>query len=224
MNMELRRLTMAGARPDGLTHGMTSVAGSRGVSIPVADSTPKARTTALFVAVLFTGTLAGFFLTYAFTIMPGLETTDDRTFVEAFQGLERMFGSFDYGYNWTVLVGWVGGPLAIVVAVILTRSHRPIVRWLVAALALSVATVVITMAVNVPLNDEIKAAGDPDMIDAAQVRADFREERWRTWNLVRCTTAVGTFACVTWALFLHGSRMNDGSLSSLPPLRDTAAG
>ena len=80
------------------------------------------------------------------------------------------------------------------------------------------------MAVNVPLNNEIKAAGDPDMIDAAQVRADFREDRWRAWNLVRSTTAVGTFACVSWALFLHGSRMQDGSLSPLPPRRDTAGG
>jgi hypothetical protein len=72
------------------------------------NSMSKARTIVLFVAVLFAGTLAGFFLTYAFTIMPGLETTDDRTFVEAFQGLERMFGTFDYGYNWPLMFGYLG--------------------------------------------------------------------------------------------------------------------
>lgn len=67
------------------------------------------RTAVLFAATLVAGTLAGFFLTYAGTIMPGLATTDDRTFVGAFQGLERMFGTFDYGVNWPVLIGtWAG--------------------------------------------------------------------------------------------------------------------
>ena len=172
------------------------------------NSMSKARTIVLFVAVLLAGTLAGFFLTYAFTIMPGLETTDDRTFVEAFQGLERMFGTFDYGYNWPLLLGYLGGPLVTVVAIALNRS-RPIVWWLVAALVLTIATIVITSAFNVPLNNEIKAAGDPNMMDAVQVRADFRESWWRAWNLVRCATSAGAFVCLGWALFLHGQTMKN---------------
>jgi uncharacterized membrane protein len=167
---------------------------------------PKARTIVLFVAVMLAGTLAGFFLTYAFTIMPGLETTNDRTFVEAFQGLERMFGTFDYGYNWPVIFGYLGGSLVIIVAIALNRS-RPIVWWLLAALVLTIVTIVITSAFNVPLNNKIKAAGKPNMIDAAQVRADFQENWWRAWNLVRSTTSVGAFVCLSWALFLHGNRM-----------------
>jgi uncharacterized membrane protein len=202
MNMVLRRIAMAGARLDGLTHSMTSGTGTGTI---VANAMSKARTIVLFVAVILAGTLAGFFLTYAFTIMPGLETTDDRTFVEAFQGLERMFGSFDYGYNWPVVLGFLGGPLIIAVAIALNRS-RPIVWWLVVALVFTIATIVITQTVNVPLNDEIKAAGDPNMIDAVQVRADFRENWWRAWNLVRSATSVGSFVCLSWALFLHGTR------------------
>lgn len=168
----------------------------------------KARTIVLFVAAMLAGSLAGFFLTYAFTIMPGLETTDDRTFVEAFQGLERTFGTFDYGYNWPVVFGFFGGPLTTVVAIALNRG-RPIVWWLVAALVLSVATIVITVSFNVPLNDKINAAGDPSMIEAVQVRADFRENWWRAWNLVRSTTAAGSFVCLGWALFLRGNSMTN---------------
>ncbi|MPY96346.1 MAG: DUF1772 domain-containing protein [Acidimicrobiia bacterium] len=229
MNMVLRRITMEGASPDGLTHSTISVTGtavprahrravlgepptnphwSCAVSSPVANSMSKARTMVLFAAVMFAGTLAGFFLTYAFTIMPGLETTDDRTFVAAFQGLERMFGTFDYGYNWPVVLGFLGGPLVIVVAIALDR-RRPIVWWLVAALVLSIATILITQSVNIPLNNEIKAAGDADMIEAVQVRADFRENWWRAWNLVRSATSVGAFVCLGWALFLHGNRMRN---------------
>jgi uncharacterized membrane protein len=182
-----------------------SWAGRSGAHI---DSMSNARTIVLLVAVILAGTLAGFFLTYAFTIMPGLETTDDRTFVEAFQGLERMFGTFDYGYNWPVIFGFLCGPLVIVGAFALNRS-RPIVWWLVAALVLSIATIVITQSFNVPLNDEIRAAGDPNMIDAVQVRADFRESWWRAWNLVRSATSVGAFVCLGWALFLHGKTMKN---------------
>ena len=221
---------MAGTPPHGLTHHMTAVAGAgtgRG-------RMSRARTAVLFLAVVLAGILAGFFLTYAFTIMPGLETTDDRTFVEAFQGLERMFGSFDHGYNWPVLLGFAGGFLVTIAAIVLHR-RRPIVKWLVAALVLYVATVAVTGAVNVPLNDEITAAGDAAGIDAARVRADFREDRWRAWNLVRTATSLGAFACLCWALFLHGSRrqgLDPGQASELetpevslrPPHPGTAAG
>ncbi|MPZ53924.1 MAG: DUF1772 domain-containing protein [Acidimicrobiia bacterium] len=162
----------------------------------------KSQTVVLFVATLVAGTLAGFFLTYAYTIMPGLDTVDDRTFVAAFQGLERMFGSFDYGMNWPVLVGFFGGPVLAFVAIILNR-RRPIVWWLVGALVLSIATVVVTLTFNVPLNNALTAAGDPDAIDVTQVRADFREDWWRTWNLVRSVTSFFAFGCLAWALVLR---------------------
>lgn len=92
---------------------------------------PRVRTSAISIALVLTGTLAGFFLTYAFTIMPALATTDDRTFVAAFQGLERMFGNVEYGFNWPVFLGFFVGPLVIAGATTLNR-RRPIVWWLVA--------------------------------------------------------------------------------------------
>ncbi len=116
-----------------------------------------------------------------------------------------MFGTFAYGINWPVLLGFFGVPFLIAVAITLNRG-RPMVWWLVAALVLSIATIVITFSFHVPLNNAINAARDPNMIDVAQVRADFREGWWRAWNLVRCATSVGAFVCLGWALFLHGRR------------------
>ena len=165
------------------------------------------RTAVLLVAVLSSGILAGFFLTYGFTIMPGLETTDDDVFVEAFQGLERMFGTFDFGVNWPVIVGYLGGPVVMVVAIALHRRCRPLRDWLCAALGLTIATIAITQLFNVPLNEAITAAGDPTVTEAAPVRADFREDWWRAWNLARSATAMGAFACLSLALFLHGRTM-----------------
>jgi uncharacterized membrane protein len=77
--------------------------------------------------------------------------------------------------------------------------------WIVAALVLYLAAFVITIAVNVPLNDAIKAAGDPDRIsDLAGVRERFDEARWAAWNLVRVVTSLGAFACLAWALVVFG--------------------
>jgi uncharacterized membrane protein len=168
---------------------------------------PIVRTAVLVVAVLSSGILAGFFLTYGFTIMPGLETTDDDVFVAAFQGLERMFGTFEYGVNWPVIVGYLGGPAVMVAAIALHRRCRPLRTWLGAALGLTFATIAITQLVNVPLNDAITAAGDPSVAEAAPVRTEFREDWWRAWNLARSATAMGAFACLSWALFLHGRTM-----------------
>jgi uncharacterized membrane protein len=148
--------------------------------------------------------VAGFFLTYGFTIMPGLATTEDQVFVAAFQGLERMFGTFEFGVNWPVIFGYLFSPIVMAVAIALHRKSGPIRGWLLAALMLTVATIAITQIFNVPLNDAITAAEAPAATDAAQVRADFREDWWRAWNLARSATAVGAFACLSWAWFVHG--------------------
>jgi Anthrone oxygenase len=55
------------------------------------------------------------------------------------------------------------------------------------------------------LNDDLKAAGDPDRIaDLAAVRDAFHETRWVAWNIVRAVATTAAFVCLTWALVLHG--------------------
>jgi uncharacterized membrane protein len=72
-------------------------------------------------------------------------------------------------------------------------------------LGLYLIAVVVTVAVNVPLNDALKAAGNPDRIrDLAGVRERFHETSWAAWNLVRVVTSVGAFGCLAWALVLFG--------------------
>ena len=69
---------------------------------------------------------------------------------------------------------------------VLRGDGRSVLPWVVAALVLYALVVVLTLAVNVPLNDQLKAAGDPDRIaDLAAVRERFNEARWVGWNLVR---------------------------------------
>ncbi|HEY1276450.1 MAG TPA: anthrone oxygenase family protein [Thermoleophilaceae bacterium] len=154
------------------------------------------RTVLLLAATLAMGLAAGVFALYAHTIMPGLETTDDRTFVAAFQALDRAI------INPWFTAGTFFGALVLTAASVATNMGRPALGWVIAALVLYVVVVVITLAVNVPRGDAIKAAGDPDTIDVAHVRDDFHEARWAAWNLVRVAASLAAFASLAWALVL----------------------
>jgi uncharacterized membrane protein len=73
----------------------------------------------------------------------------------------------------------------------------------VVALVLYVIVFGITIGINVPLNDAIKAAGLPDdPAELAAIRAAFDEVRWRAWNLVRVIASTVGFASLTWALIV----------------------
>lgn len=59
---------------------------------------------------------------------------------------------------------------------------------------------VMTVAKNVPLNDCIKAAGDPDQIDVAYLRSNYNEKRWVRSNHIRTLLTLVAFSCLCWAL------------------------
>jgi uncharacterized membrane protein len=162
---------------------------------------------ALLAATLTMGLMAGVFGLYAHAIMPGLGKTDDRTFIGAFQEIDKAVVR-----PWFMLF-FVGALVYTGLAAVfhLGADERSVLPWIVAALALYLAVFVITVAVNVPLNDDIKAAGDPDRIaDLAAVRASFHETRWVAWNIVRAVATTVAFGCLTWAVVLHGRATANG--------------
>ena len=156
------------------------------------------RTATLIGATMTMGLTAGIFALYAHTIMPGLRKTDDRTFVAAFQQTDRAIIN-----PWFMITAFGGAFVLTLVAGIADRG-TPALPWVAAAFGLYLVAVVITIAVNVPMNDAIKAAGDPAHIDVARVRAQFNEARWAAWNLVRVATSVPAFGLLAWALVLCG--------------------
>jgi uncharacterized membrane protein len=160
------------------------------------------RAISLIAATMSMGLMAGVFGLYAHTIMPGLGRTDDRTFVGAFQAIDRAIIN-----PWFLAGGFVGALVFTALAAVLHLSadRRSVLPWIAVALVLYLAVFVITVGVNVPLNDAIKAAGDPDRIaDLATVRERFDEARWVRWNNVRTAASTAAFGCLGWALVLFG--------------------
>jgi len=127
----------------------------------------------LIGATLSMGLMAGVFVLYAHTIMPGLGRTDDRTFVGAFQSIDRAI------INPWFLPTFLGALLLTALAAVLhLREGRSVLSWILAALLLYLVVFVITVSVHLPLNDAIKGARDPDRIaDLAAVRGRFDEVR-----------------------------------------------
>jgi uncharacterized membrane protein len=161
------------------------------------------RGVALFAATMTMGLVAGVFGLYAHTIMPGLRRTDDRTFVGAFQAIDRAIINpwFMPAFLGALLFTGLGAALCF------GARFRAVLPWVVLAFVLYLIAFVITIAVNVPLNDAIKAAGLPDRVaDLAAVRARFDEAKWASWNLVRAVTSTAAFASLIWALVVYGGR------------------
>jgi uncharacterized membrane protein len=153
----------------------------------------------LVAATIATGMTAGVFALYADTIMPGLRTTDDRTFVSAFTAIDRAIIN-----PWFMAFGFVGALLCTAVAVY-ANLHRPSLPWVAAALGLYLVAFIVTVAVHVPLNDAIKAAATPGHLhDLAAARGKLHFTRWVNWNYLRVATSVGAFGCLSWALVLCG--------------------
>jgi len=179
--------------PDGST--------AHGVAAYSAGGMELLRGAVLVAATMTVGLVAGVFVLYAHTIMPGLRRTDDRTFVAAFQSIDRAI------INPWFMASFFGALVVacLAAALYLGSDMRTVLPWTSAAFALYLAAVVITVAVNVPLNDALKAAGDPDRIgDLGSVRERFNETRWAAWNLVRAVTSTAAFGCLIWALVTYG--------------------
>lgn len=171
----------------------------------------------LLAATLTMGLMAGVFGVYAHTIMRGLGTTDDRTFIGAFQAIDRAIINplFMLTFLGALVFSGVAGVLYLV-------DDGSVLPWVAVAFGLYLAVVVITIAVHVPLNDEIKAAGEPDQIaDRAAVRAAFHESRWVAWNVVRAVATTVAFGCLLWALVLHGRATGNGEEEDRRALRVT---
>ena len=153
----------------------------------------------LVAATITTGLVTGAFVLYAHTVMPGLGGTDDRTFVAAFAALDRAIIN-----PWFMAGGFLGAPVLIAAAAAAGWGGSAF-WWVAAALALYLVGAVLTVAVNVPLNDRLKTAVASGDTDATGLRAEFDERRWIRSNLVRTTTTLVAFGLLCWALVEAGA-------------------
>jgi len=185
--------------------------GAGGSGAPGNPGTAGRTATLLLVATtVATGLLAGFFYSYACSVMPGLARADDRTLVDGMQQINEAI------LNPIFFLTFMGAPALNLATWLVLRRARgrdvrddEVVRWILIGLGLSLLGFVVTMALNVPLNDDLAAAGEPGKIaDIAAVRDDFLGP-WVVWNIIRALAITGSFVALVWSLVLRGARNRD---------------
>lgn len=143
--------------------------------------------------------VAGLNVTFATAVMPNLAGADDQTFVTT---LQRYNDNAVFPVSYTIaLVLAAAAPLAL-----RRRGPAPAARWAVVAAVLYVVVFVMTMAVNVPLNNEIDAVRDlSDAAALAHVRERF-ETTWVAANAVRTALSIVAAGALVRALQLRAAR------------------
>jgi uncharacterized membrane protein len=153
--------------------------------------------TLLLAATVLTGLMAGFFYAYACSVMVGLARTDDRTFVTTMQWINATVRNVGFA------PAFFGSLLCTVLAaVIMVATRRPGAGWVAGAALLYGAAFVVTFALNVPLNEQLAAAGPPERADLAAARSAF-EAPWVRWNLLRTVLATAALAALGVALLRY---------------------
>jgi uncharacterized membrane protein len=145
-------------------------------------------TTVLAIGLVLNALMAGLYFAFSTAVMPALARTDDRSYVTSMQRIDESIE------NPRFLTTFMGALFVPIVAVFLHLGDdgRYRLPWIVAGAVLYGATIVITGAVNIPLNKQLRAAGDVTDQSAPAVRAAFHD-RWTRFNSARtalCTAAV----------------------------------
>ncbi|WP_049574257.1 DUF1772 domain-containing protein [Streptomyces sp. SBT349] len=138
------------------------------------------------LTILLAGTLTGVFFSFSTSVMPGLDA------IEPLQAVRSMQSMNDKILNPAFLLAFMGVPAAALATgvLLLLLGHRAAgLAFLAAGAAYVLGAFLPTMAVNVPMNDVLVAAGTPDSAEhAAALWADF-SPGWTRWNHLRAVAS-----------------------------------
>lgn len=148
----------------------------------------KSLTTPLcLISLLLTAALFGFFYAWICSTMWGLDAADPRVAIAAMQAMNASVR------NVVFAPAFFGTPVVLLITTIVlaANAQRRAMPWFAAATILSALLgVVLTMAVNVPMNEELAQVIVPDDIDAARAIWLAYSPGWQFWNQMR-TIATG---------------------------------
>jgi uncharacterized membrane protein len=143
----------------------------------------------LLLATFLCSLVAGFLFAFAVVAMPGIKSLSDGAFIRAFQVMDRVIQNNQPLF----MLVWAGSVIALIASLVLgigslVGTERLLL--IVAALLYLLGVQVPTVAINIPLNNQLQKL-DAEAMDAttmAAARAAF-EPRWNRWNAIRTTVA-----------------------------------
>lgn len=159
--------------------------------------TPGAVLTGASVGV---GLMAGLFFAFDVGVMPGLAKADDAVFVSTMQHINEAIENGLFG------LVFIGAFIATGVAAALQHRlgrHR-VARLVWGALGLYTVMLVVTMAVNIPLNMALARVEGALTIGELSAAREAFEVPWKIANAARTLACTGALCLLGRALTLHG--------------------
>ena len=156
---------------------------------------------ALISATFLCSLVAGFLFAFAFVVMPGIRSLNDREFIRAFQVIDRVIQNNQPIF----MLVWVGSVVALVTSAVLgigqlDGAGRLLIIF--AALTYLLGVQLPTVTINIPLNNKLQTLDVDAMNETTQkaARKDF-EPRWNRWNSIRTAFASLASALLMILLF-----------------------
>ncbi|RKN38616.1 DUF1772 domain-containing protein [Streptomyces hoynatensis] len=151
------------------------------------------------VSIVGMGLMAGVFFAFDVSIMPGLGRTDDRTYATAMRQFNELIES-----NPLFLTAFLGVLATSAAAAFAAhrRAARPTALWAGAATLCYLVVLVLSFAVNIPLNNELAAIHDPAGAADLSVVGKFKGA-WETANILRTVLSTAALAALAEALRRH---------------------
>ena len=154
----------------------------------------------LFFSILLCALAAGFILTYAIIVMPGLSKLDDKEFIKAFQVTD---GIIQNNQPIFILI-WVGSIISVLGTIITCILSLGIAEaWFIIFVGFFYLLGVhgITISVHLPLNKRIQKIdiNSTNSQTLSEVRKDF-EAKWNYFNNIR--TGIAFFVILIFLLIL----------------------
>ena len=160
---------------------------------------PRPLLAAAFLSLLLSGAIFGFFYAWICSTMWGLDAADPRIAIAAMQAMNASVRNIVFA------PAFFGTPVALILTAALAhgaQKPRAARLFLAGGLLYLFGGMILTMAVNVPMNEALGALTVPEAReDAATIWAAY-SPRWQVFNTIRTVVSGATLLLAGWAV-LH---------------------
>ena len=145
------------------------------------------------ISPLLNAALFGFFYAWVCSTMWGLDAADPRVAIAAMQAMNASVR------NAIFAPAFFGTPVVLLITtlVLAATAQRGAMAWFAAATLLcALLGVILTMAVNVPMNEALAQIVVPDDIETARaIWSDYSPD-WQFWNQMRTIATGAAVLCI----------------------------
>lgn len=150
-----------------------------------------------FVSLLLVGAVFGFFYAWICSTMWGLDAADPRVAIRAMQAMNASVR------NAVFFPAFFLTPVALALTGILARMQglqQASLAFLLAAGVYLLGGLVLTMLINVPMNEALGTVDVPEDLAEAEAIWMTYSPRWQMWNIARTIASGAALLMTGWGL------------------------